>query len=328
MLRKILQDDWTYSELREFFEFLKSISVIYLKACGNSGLRIANQFETIDDIADDIMVDLFARDKNGFKSWHVYIEQNGFPDLETAKEFFYKIVAKKTRQGLDRIFYERDRQGWNNARVLTKFADSYSYKVKRNGGGKFLVHKDDTEKQVMAEHDFARVYELYLRCADAPSMSAIAEKMLESIEESPLYARVLSVGMLNKAIKLERKYALKYRDTIEYRRNGRVVELAIEDRENDVVLKRFVHKVIDDYCQDYRNNTPWGMYDYWKLAPVVKDYFGNFLDGRYESMYDTYCRYYKIDNGEFHRTVKQQIDYLFKIVKKKVCGFLFEKNGK
>ena len=327
LLKKILQDDWNYSELREFFDYIKAISVVYLKACQKNNLRVDGPFETIEDIADDFMIDLFARDKNGFRHWQRYVEQNGFPNIETVSEFFYSIIKKKSRQGLDRLFYERDRQGWNNARMLTRFKDSYSYKVKRNGGSKFLVHRDDAEKQIMPESDFAKIYELYLRCADAPTMSAIAEKMLESIEENEIYARVISVGMLNKAIKLERKWALKYANTLEYKRNGYVVSSqGVYDKENDVALKRYIRKIVDEYCQDYRNNRPWGMHDYWKLAPVVIDYFNNFLDGRYESMYDTWCRHYpEMDIGEFHRTHKQQIDYLFKIVKVSVRKFLFGK---
>lgn len=321
LLKKIISDTWNYAELREFFEFLKSVSVSYLRAREAGNTYISTSHETLHDIADDFMIDLFARDKTGFYVWQRYVEQNGFPNLETAKEFFRGIVIRKSRQGLDRLFWERDRHGWNNDRALTRIKDAYSYKVERNRKGKFLVHQNDAGKEMMQEEDFAKVYELYLRCANAPNISAIAEKMLESIEESPIYARVLSVSLLNKAIKHERRWAFKYRESNEYKRNGFVITVPDEKPEIDLELQKIAHKAIDNFCE-----VPRGEYEYWKMASVAKDYFDDCAAGQAVSMYDVLLRYYPgIVYQEFFKIHRGKIEYLMKIVRKSIRRYLFGK---
>lgn len=315
LLRKILQDDWSYLELREFFEFVKSIAIIYLRTCEKNNLRISGPFETLDDIADDFMIDLFSRNKNGFKIWQRYIEQNGFPDLDTAKNFFYAIIKKRCRYGLDRLFYERDRQGWNNHKTFMRVADSCNFTVKRYGSNKFIIHKNDIKKSITPESDFAKIYDLYLRCANAPNLNSIAEKMLESIEESPVYARVIRLGVLNKAIKFERTNAAANSSGVSiYKRNGRPCEQYIEhdENDNDFHIRKDIYKTIDNYCQPYRPQ-------YYKLAPAMKEYFDSILDGTDKSMYECYCNHFaKISNKEFRRTAERKLNYLNKIVKRRL----------
>lgn len=329
LLKKILSDDWTLAELKEFFDFLKSLSLRYLRKCEKSNLKIANAYETLEDIADDFMIELFAHSER-FHVWHRYVEQQGFPTEENANRFFWAIVKNKTRQGLSRVFYERAPIAFNVVRSLKL---GYNGCVINKPNGRFLVHRKDTAKLIMPEHDFEKIYALYSQCASGSGgfINVIAERILESIEEQPVYARVINVALLAKAHEQNIVQSFTGQVSPEYRHNGKTISVRHDEKENDdddMAIREFISRETDKYCNDYVNNRPYKQFDYWQYAPAVKDYFAAMIDGREDSIYEIVAQHFpELSSIQYQRNCGHHrtcVEYTIKVIRRKLRIFLYE----
>jgi len=120
LVRNIYLGKYTQAELLQFITLVQKIAVSYLKYQEVMGKRISGErLETdveIEDLAIDCVADLFAGDENGgFPQLKKYYE-NKFIEFvhPTDAEILVltrRLIVRKTKQELSRIFRERDPEG-------------------------------------------------------------------------------------------------------------------------------------------------------------------------------------------------------------------------
>lgn len=134
LIPKIVHGGYTQGELVEFINLVQKISLSYLKYQEVIGKHIRwerrRKSGELDDLAIDCVAGLFMRnDNNEFvqlrRYFGPYIEANASPNDVELLIMLRRLVIKKTKQELSRIFKERDPEGAKiirNIRVAVKNA--------------------------------------------------------------------------------------------------------------------------------------------------------------------------------------------------------------
>lgn len=141
LISRICQGKYRETELTEFVNLVQKISLSYLKYQEVIGKHIRwernRNMGELEDLALDCVAGLFMRNENGqFIQFKKYFLQN-FTNLEELDDveilvLLRRLVIKKTKQELSRIFKERDPEGAKivrNIKVAIKSAsDFHSFK--------------------------------------------------------------------------------------------------------------------------------------------------------------------------------------------------------
>ncbi|MFQ5675186.1 MAG: hypothetical protein ACE5G1_04755 [bacterium] len=137
LVLSICSGDYTESELNQFVDLMHKISLSYLryqKSCGKEiGWRRQTYSGELEDLALDCIAGLFRRNENGdFIQIQNYFGQNAnLDDLDDTAIIYLtkRLVIKKTKQELARIFKERDPHGARiarNVRIAVNCAADFS----------------------------------------------------------------------------------------------------------------------------------------------------------------------------------------------------------
>lgn len=119
LVRKICDGSHNSSELIHFINLIQKAAMSYLRYQEVSGKRIAtsrqDNLEELEDLATDCIADLFMRDNKGAfvqlkKYFGEKLAENTNDDAEMMLQL-RRLVVKKTKQELSRIFRERDPEG-------------------------------------------------------------------------------------------------------------------------------------------------------------------------------------------------------------------------
>ena len=116
LIGKICEGTYSSSELIHFINLLQKAALSYLRYQEVSGKRIAtsrqDNLEELEDLATDCIADLFMRDDEGsFVQLRKYFgDKIADADVDDAEMMLQlrRLVVKKTKQELSRIFRERD----------------------------------------------------------------------------------------------------------------------------------------------------------------------------------------------------------------------------
>jgi hypothetical protein len=134
LIPKIVHGGYAQGELVEFINLVQKISLSYLKYQEVIGKHIRwerrRKSGELDDLAIDCVAGLFMRNENNEfvqlrRYFGPYIEANAAPNDVELLIMLRRLVIKKTKQELSRIFKERDPEGAKiirNIRVAVKNA--------------------------------------------------------------------------------------------------------------------------------------------------------------------------------------------------------------
>src|SRR5262245_44545874 len=134
LIPKIVRGDYSQGELVEFINFVQKISLSYLKYQEVIGKHIRwerrRKSGELEDLAIDCVAGLFMRnDNNEFiqlrRYFGPYLDSTMAPNDVELLIMLRRLVIKKTKQELSRIFKERDPEGAKiirNIRVAVKNA--------------------------------------------------------------------------------------------------------------------------------------------------------------------------------------------------------------
>jgi murein DD-endopeptidase MepM/ murein hydrolase activator NlpD len=154
LVPKICSGDYNQSELMHFVNLVQKISLSYLKYQEVIGKHIRwerrQRSNELDDMAIDCVAGLFMRnEKDEFvqlkRYFEPHLEKTPEPDEVELLVLLRRLVIKKTKQELSRIFKERDPEGAKiirNIRVAVKNADDLS--TFREMGREYIFFRPNT----------------------------------------------------------------------------------------------------------------------------------------------------------------------------------------
>ncbi|MCG8607077.1 hypothetical protein MJD09_19095, partial [bacterium] len=154
LIMNICTGDYHERELVDFVTQVQRISLSYLKYQEVIGKHIrwerTRSGGELEDLALDCVAGLFMRNENNeFVQFQKYFCQNSVPveqlDEEEVEILLRRLVIKKTKQELSRIFKERDPEGAKivrNIKVAIKSSDDFE--SFREMGREYIFFKNDT----------------------------------------------------------------------------------------------------------------------------------------------------------------------------------------
>lgn len=236
MVRNICASNYSPSELTEFVMLSQKIAISYLKYLEVIGRNIRpkrSDGETeLEDVAIDCIAGLFVRNgHNEFTQLQRYfgpkIESDSEMDELEASCMLRRLIVKKTKQELSRIFRERDPEGAKIIRnIKVAIRSSKELKSFKEMGREFIYidinshHSNndcanDASKQDDAEDYQAEkiqnnnserfkhaipekiLYQNFLEKYDpSDSVSAMMKKMLEILDSYPDYQNYLGIDII------------------------------------------------------------------------------------------------------------------------------------
>lgn len=344
-------------ELTEFVNLIQKISLSYLKYQEVIGKHIRwernKNMGELEDLALDCVAGLFMRNESGdFIQFKKYFVQNTM-NLEQLNDvevmvLLRRLVIKKTKQELSRIFKERDPEGAKivrNIKVAIKSASDFTsfkemgreYIYLFNGDGKNGAHHGESlsvnsnghhnhngetldytylrKSQPAIPEKFLKGEYLNLYCPKDP-VSAGIRKMLKVVKSDERYQNFLPLDMV---ARIMRHTNLELaRDRL----NSQVTELSplddlklkeIEKRKISV-LKRINSKIQNQYVETNKISRERGKIYYKALADILEDISQG---KKYDSYFKHLKRYMPELSQRAYRTQERTIfEYLGKLIKK------------
>ncbi len=151
LIRKVVRGEHTERDLVQTVDLFQKLALSYLRYLQVFGKRIGGDrsdlVSELDDIALDCIAPLFRRDKQGrFVILRAYFGQNleayDPDDPMQLLSDIRRLVVKKTKQELARIFRERDPEGarlLRNIRVAVRYSDDLH--IFREAGRDWLCYR-------------------------------------------------------------------------------------------------------------------------------------------------------------------------------------------
>ncbi len=318
LVPKIVHGGYTQGELVEFINLVQKISLSYLKYQEVIGKHIRwerrRKSGELDDLAIDCVAGLFMRnDNNEFvqlrRYFGPYIEANASPNDVELLIMLRRLVIKKTKQELSRIFKERDPEGAKiirNIRVAVKNAEDLAtfremgreYIYLRNGKMmRNLAHQMETAaacgvaapapgvaefsveeltylrkaKPTIPEKSLKQNYlELY---APKDHVSSTIRKMLSVVESDERFQNFLPTDVVARLIRHTNLEVVRNRliAQIEDVSPLDYVRLKEIERAKQKVLQRVRHKIHNQYVASNKVAPEKGEIYYKTLADVLED---------------------------------------------------------
>ncbi|MEK7729998.1 MAG: hypothetical protein AAB354_16440 [candidate division KSB1 bacterium] len=186
LVPKIVHGGYTQGELVEFINLVQKISLSYLKYQEVIGKHIRwerrRKSGELDDLAIDCVAGLFMRnDNNEFvqlrRYFGPYIEANAAPNDVELLIMLRRLVIKKTKQELSRIFKERDPEGAKiirNIRVAVKNAADLA--TFREMGREYIYVRSGRMMRSLAhQHEHAPMGGVATQSAPGPAEFSLEE---------------------------------------------------------------------------------------------------------------------------------------------------------
>lgn len=200
-MRKICACRYSPSELTDFVNISQKIAISYLKYLEVIGRNIrpkkSEGVNELEDVAIDCIAGLFMRNENGeFVQLQRYFEPKidagaEFTEIEAAS-MLRRLIVKKTKQELSRIFRERDPEGAKiirNIKVAIRSSDELmSF---REMGREFVYLADVTESDEFADEDPFDGSDVSLAVQTLPKVSLKSERLKSPIPEKILFQNFL-----------------------------------------------------------------------------------------------------------------------------------------
>jgi len=272
LIKKICAGTYTSTELVQFVNLLQKAALSYLRYQELSGKRIAlvrQDREELEDLAVDCVAELFMRDENGaFVQLRKYfgqkLEELGDNDAEMMLQV-RRLVVKKTKQELSRIFRERDPEGAKVVRnIKVAVRNSKELTWFREMGREFICYAPNGGPR---DRVYPHCPPLRRNCPPFPeemlcmqfhgvshprdSVSASIKKLLALAEADASYQNYLSVDVVARIIRVARNEM--FRETVggEKRTATPLDHLQLEEIRiaKEQVIRRIRQKLDRTYLQ-------------------------------------------------------------------------------
>jgi hypothetical protein len=363
LVSSICQGTYKESELTDFVNLIQKISLSYLKYQEVIGKHIRwernRNMGELDDLALDCVAGLFMRNDLGeFIQFKKYFEQTA-SDITTLNEvdimvLLRRLVIKKTKQELSRIFKERDPEGAKivrNIKVAIKTASDFDsfremgreYIYITNGypengvsdigsngtAAKNGTHTTDTKKtsskapcpeylrksQPTIPEKSLRGEYLNVYCPKDPVSTGI-RKMLGVVTEDERYQNYLPLDMIARIMRHTNLEMAKDRLTEQFNDVSPLDDLKEKEIEKRkrYVLRKIRKKIQNQYVDSGKLPQDIGDIYYRALADILEDISQG---KKYDSYFKHLKRYMPELSQRDYRTQERTIfEYLGKLIKK------------
>lgn len=358
LVRNICNNKYSPSELTEFVNHSQKIAISYLRYLEVIGRNIrpkkSEGVNELEDVAIDCIAGLFMRNEKGdFVQLQRYFE----PKLDTDVQFYEaeaasmlrRLIVKKTKQELSRIFRERDPEGAKIVRNIKVAIRSCTELMSfREMGREFVYfnenpqgYNEDTDELINEdfidndEEDNASdntcfkterlkdvipesvLYHQFLeQYTPSDSVAIMIKKMLEIVARFPEYQQFLAVDMV----------AMIIRDiTFEHVREKLSNNIDTHSPINDLQVKEIekvnkgiveqVHRKID---QQYLSKEKISAEKADIYCKAIIDYVNEMTQGKETDSNFRYLKRYipELTQQEYREQERSIFEYLVKITKK------------
>ena len=361
LVASICRGSYQELELTEFVNLIQKISLSYLKYQEVIGKHIrwerSNNLGELEDLALDCVAGLFMRNEDGeFIQFKKYFSQN-CDDIENLDDvemmvLLRRLVIKKTKQELSRIFKERDPEGAKivrNIKVAIKTAsDFHSF---REMGREYIymsfgsdghekpktpaagtLDETNSSKKMMGtdgglDYSFLRKRQpsipekslrgeyLNLYCPKDP-VSASIRKMLHVIQNDTRYQNFLPLDLVARIMRHTNLEMARERLTSQISETSPLDELKLKEIEKrkKIVLGKIKNKIQIQYVNGNKISPEKGHIYYLALADILEDISQG---KKYDSYFKHLRRYMPHLSQTAYRTQERTIfEYLGKLIKK------------
>ena len=217
LIRNICSGNFSPSELVEFVDISQKISISYLKYQEILGKNIrpknAEGLNDLEDVAIDCIAGLFMRNNDGEFVQLIRYFSPTFESTEKVDEkvlimMLRRLIVKKTKQELSRIFRERDPEGAKiirNIRVAIRNCDHF--KSFKEMGREFVYIQITAEEDTDLRHDLNEIsqnvlYNKFLeQYSPTDSVSLMMKKMLTIVANEVESQNFLPIDLIANIIR-------------------------------------------------------------------------------------------------------------------------------
>ncbi len=272
IIRHICDGSYTPQELTAFVDVSQKIAISYLKYLELNGKQIrprrSKGINEIEDVAIDCIAGLFMRNKQGeFVQLRRYFEdknniQGTISELQI-NSMLRRLIVKKTKQELSRIFKERDPEGAKiirNIKVAIRNSDKYSSFKQMGREFVFPLNKDaeieadvtidsisEIEKRIIPDkillHHFLDKY------LPSDPISIMLDKIMDIVMSLPDYQKYAPLDLIANVIREVTFQHVKERLTDDVDMKSPIHDLQTEEIEkvNQDVIKDIQQKIHHQY---------------------------------------------------------------------------------
>ena len=352
LVRSICEGTYCQAQLVQFINLTQKISLGYLKYQEVIGKRISGErLETeieLEDLAIDCIAELFSRDDNNqfFQLKKYFISKmEEIPDVNDTEVLILirRLIVRKTKQELSRIFRERDPEGAKIVRnIKVAIRSSEKLHVFKDMGKEFVFYSNGftvTEESIDTDNDELSEY---LRKTRPPipedllqtrfidlynpndSVSAAIGKMLQTVHNLPDYKNYLSLDLVVKYLRKVKFEAYKDRAKEEEHVPTPVDTLESKEIEHyiTVVMEEIWDKIESQYLQTGKLTS--FKADIYNKA--LRDVLYDLIQKKDNSSYFRNLKFYipGLTQQDYRQQERSVFEYLAKVAKREFREYLKE----
>lgn len=351
LISKICAGTYNQGQLVEFINLTQKISLGYLKYQEIIGKRISG--ERVDtevelaDLAVDCIAELFSGDGEGkFPQLKKYYEPKfeEIPDLQDEDVLILtrRLVVRKTKQELSRIFRERDPEGAKIVRnIKVAIRTSEKLEMFTDLGKEFVFYKNGLELKedlpLLADDiaDYLRKKQppipediLHTRFIDiynpTDSVSSSIRKLLKTVHDFDDYQNFLPIETIVKLIRKVKFNAVKEKLNADELVPTPLDVLESKEIESfiDVVMVKVEEKINNQYLRSNKLDTQRAEI----YAKALRDVLNDLIQKKDNSSYYRNLRHYlpELTQREYRQNERSVFEYLAKVAKKEFRKHLKE----
>ena len=342
LISDICTGSYCQAQLIQFINLTKKISLGYLKYQEVIGKRISTErsesHAELQDVALDCIAELFSGDGAGKfpqlqKYYDPFLSQASMNDAEILA-LTRRLVVRKTKQELSRIFRERDPEGAKIVRnIKVAVRSSEKLEMFRDLGKEFVFYKNgiDLNNEGPASLE---VISQYLRREASPipedllhtrfvdiyhpndSISSAIKKLLKTIHELDEYQNFLAMDVIVKMIRDIKYTVFREKLTAEDKVPTPLDQMETQEIESyiQIVMEQIDKKIQKLYVKS--NKLSREKARIYSLA--LRDVLLDLLQKKDSSSYYRNLKYYipELTQSEYRKNERTIFEYLAKVAKK------------
>lgn len=351
LVRDICAGTYCQAQLVEFINLTQKISLGYLKYQEIIGKRISGERMDTDvelaDLAVDCIAELFSSDGNGLFPQLIRYYEPKFEEFTNICDadvliLTRRLVVRKTKQELSRIFRERDPEGAKIVRnIKVAIRTSEKLQMFADLGKEYVFYKNGIELQPDAIVDPDGIGE-YLRRKQPPipedilhtrfidiyspsdSVSSSIRKLLKTVHEFNEYQNFLPIETIVKLIRRVKFNAVKDKLSADDMVPTPLDELETKEIESyiDVVMEKVQGKICSQYLRSDKLDSQRA--DIYTRA--LRDVLNDLIQKKDNSSYFRNLRHYlpNLTQRDYRQNERSVFEYLAKVAKKEFRRHLKE----
>lgn len=343
LIQAVCSGSHTQAQLIEIISLMQKISLGYLKYQEIIGKRISGERIDTDlelqDLATDCIAELFTCDEDGtFLQLKRYYEpkfaEHAFVSDADVMIWTRRLVVRKTKQELSRIFRERDPEGAKIVRnIKVAIRSSEKLAMFSEMGKEYVFYKNGLDlalnQPIIVEQILPYLRKnrppipeevLYNRFIDIyspnDSVSGAIRKLLKNLHDSDEFQNFLPVDAI---VKLVRKIKFESaRDTLSAEEHVPTPQDILESKEIesyiDVVMKKVDDKISSQYLKSNKLDPERAVI----YSKALRDVLYDLIQKKDTSSYFRNLRYYlpHLTQREYRQNERSIFEYLAKVAKK------------